>query len=227
MIKFRRLLALAIPLAAFSLVSCDSKDYTIETINYQADGEGWLQFKTNDDDLMSKAFVHAPAVDDNSFANDSSWTATIQVKKLEGSIYSPFGLMFDYVDSDNYLALILRISGDYKIIQKLDGGYTKISEWSSASAIKGWEKTNTISLSFTPPGDASNPTSYGYFQMSVNDTQLSSDSGSNPTRLTLTAAAPTTSKIGFFVGTLDSDYESFPKYPSDQRFKVTVPFVYP
>jgi hypothetical protein len=212
---------------ALSLSACDGTPYEISTINYQADGEGWIKFSTNDDALLNKSFIHIPSDIGNSFAPSANWTspATIQVKKNEGSALSGFGLVFAYEDSETYFALLITMSGKYKILQKLSGSFVLDSGWTQSSAIHGWELVNELKVNYThTPSDGD---TVPYFELWINGSQLSAGSGTWPERLHLPSGLISATKAGFFTGVFNADAEKFPKYTSDQRFKLTSPVIYP
>jgi hypothetical protein len=219
--KIRRLLALAIPLAALALVSCDPKPYVIDTVNFVDDGNGYVQFSTNDSAMLDTAFLHIPVDGANSFVDSADWALSMDTIKLEGSSLSGFGIVFAYEDTDNYLALLIDMAKRYTVIQRSSGISTTRKAWTSCPDIAGWELPNTIEVEYTHTDVDTGP----YFTLKINGTTLTPGTGLYTNRLVKTPAAST--KAGFFAGVSSSTNEKFPKYTSDQRFKMTSPFAYP
>jgi hypothetical protein len=89
---------------------------TITTIQWQSDGNGFLQFKTNDSANYMKVF-------DYTIGSSLSTMHTVetQIKKISGSSNRGFGLNFCMQDNSNKYSVVIATSGSYSISKIISG----------------------------------------------------------------------------------------------------------
>jgi hypothetical protein len=182
----------------------------IETIDFQADGLGYLQFQTNDPSFYDKSFIHIPALPENSFAKDAPWSVSVDVIKVWGSQLTGCGMVFAYKGPGDYLALVVAAKGGYNIMQCVSGTLVDVSGWTTFSSVNSYNSVNTLSVSFVP--DAGGPDG-PHFLLSINGKDLGSKLKYPPSQ---------TTQAGFYAWIGDSAHEYFPYATSDQRYKMTI-----
>jgi hypothetical protein len=185
------------------LASCSkpSDEIDIMTIKWQPDGQGYIQFYTNDEQYYGYFFIHVP-----SGAYESTMSAVeVDAKKISGSSEAGFGVIFCGTDIDNFYKLLISLYGNYRVTKIVSGTQTEIIPWSSSGGTLNanhgvinkirvqFDGTDTFSIYFN-----------GAFVNSFVDTSFSGGDA------------------GYYVY-VSSTYESFPDTPTDIRFKMIHP----
>jgi hypothetical protein len=179
---------------------------SIQSIEWQNDGAGFIQFSTNDTNKYGYGY-YIPYVDE---LQSTMTTVTAKAKKMSGAPAYGWGIVFCYQDTNNFYRLLISGYGHYQVAKKVAGTYYDITPWTTwASNINtSAGVTNVISVTLVTPGN---------FSVSFN--------GGVPENF----AAPewTGGAAGFYTMIGTSTYENFPATPSDVRFKFTSPVLYP
>jgi len=179
---------------------------TAQTIKWQLDGNGFVQFFTNDPQWYGYTFWNT-----YSQANEPQMTTvTASVVKQSGSPTCGYGIVFCYQDSNNFYRLLIDANGYYCVYAKVAGVYTAIIPWTQAHTAllnSGFGVPNEITVTQQSPNN---------FSISFNGTQETAFSDQNFTGGT----------AGFCMG-ISATTESFPTTPEDARFRLTSPVVYP
>jgi hypothetical protein len=185
----------------------DPNSPPVQTIRWQLDGNGYIQFMTNDSQYYSYSFWNTYT----STNQVTMTTVTATVKKISGSLYSGYGIVFCYQDTNNFYRLSIDAAGQFSVYKKVAGTYTAILPWTSSSSIylnTGVGATNIISVT---------QTSLNNFSVNFNGSQ----------ETTFIDNAFTGGTAGFSAGVHDQSHENFPVTPEDIRYKMTSPVTYP
>lgn len=198
-------------LFCLSLVSCgqssggSNSSPSIQTIQWQLDGNGFVQFSTNDSQYYAYSFW-------NTYSQTSQTTmstVTAAVKKQSGNAGSGYGIVFCYQDNNNFYRILIETSGHYLVSARVGGTYSTIIPWTaSANLNSGFGAENSISVT---------QLSAHYFAINFNGTQETTFSDGNFTG----------GRSGFYSYISDQTHENFPYTPSDARFKMSSPVTYP
>ncbi len=212
-IIFSRIYRFLLTSAAFMLlVSCGHSGNnsiilpSIQTIAWQLDGNGFVQYYTNDAQYLGYGFFHAYAQTDESQMS----TVTATVKKQSGSLSSGYGIVFCYKDSNNFYRLLITTTGHYCVHAKTGGTYSTIIPWTATPSLHlnvGTGVENEISVT---EQTLNHFTVYfnGMFETTFSDANFSGGSA------------------GFYLG-VSPTTENFPYIPEDVRFKLSSPVIYP
>jgi hypothetical protein len=200
----KKYLLLCVPLLIL-FFSC--KQVPIETIEWVNDGQGYLQYSTNDEAKCNYSMLHNCS---GSYEMPMA-TLEVRVKKVSGAIAGPFGCIFCREDWDNFYRVLISVEGWYKISKKVDGTYSTIIDWTATGNIlQGLGQVNVIRI--TQSGS-----SYSVYINDLvtavtvfGDTDL--DNGG---------------ESGFCAVVLAEDDEDFPDVPVDVRFKMISPVAVP
>jgi C-terminal processing protease CtpA/Prc len=180
---------------------------SVQTIKWQADGSGAVQFLTNDAQYYKYIFWST-----YTGTNEAQMTTvTATVKKQSGSLYGGFGIVFCYQDSNNFYHLLIDSAGHYSVYTKVAGTYYAIIPWttvSSAHLNSGFGVENVISVVQQSPNS---------FSVIFNGIQ----------EVVFSAGNFTGGVAGFCASVADQAGENFPAVPEDIRFKLSSPIVYP
>jgi hypothetical protein len=191
-------------LATLLLFSCGPGP-TIQTIEWEPDGDGFVQYSTNDKQYLDTVH-YMPLVAEN---ENPMTTVTATVKKVSGSSVMGFGIIYCYQDENNYYRLLITTDGHYAVAKMVGGTYTALVSWaSSASLNTGMGVTNDIGVTQNP---------LHTFTVTFNTQTITS----------FADASFTGGLAGPCIGIGSSSNESFPSVPEDARFKMTAPVVYP
>jgi len=182
----------------------------IQTISWQPDADGFLQYSTNDTALYSSHHGHA----NNTIQNTMTYVEA-QVKRVSGYSGAGYGIAFCYQSSSNSYGVIITTTGRYLIVKIVSGIYsyyvsgswttTQLSSWpTSSNLITGFDTINDIKVVNNGSGN---------FDLYFNDVLETSFADS-----TFTGGD---SGYGVFIS--DSSRENFPATPSDVRFKQIYP----
>jgi hypothetical protein len=180
---------------------------SIQTIKWQLDGNGSVQFLTNDAQYYKYLFWNTYTQTNESLMS----TVTATVEKQSGCLYSGYGIIFCYQDNNNFYRLLIDAAGQYSVYSRVGGNYSAIIPWTttpSAHLNSGVGVANVISVTQQSPNN---------FSVNFNGTQetLFSDG-------TFTGG-----KAGFCMYIGDQTGENFPNTPEDIRFKLSSPVAYP
>ena len=203
--KNRRTLikSILVCLVLLGVVTCSP--IPIETIEWQPDGNGFIQYKTND-----------PANAVQGFAKLYDLTANLMpvevtAKRVLGSDGGGFGVVFNASDDQNYLKVLINVQGMYKIERVIAGGdYDTLKDWTYSSALKLYHDVeNTIKITWAASPDL--------FTLVFND--------SPP--ITISDSLVVGAQSGFYayVSTIGNEY--LPAGQVDVRFKMVTPVAIP
>jgi hypothetical protein len=197
--------AMIIPLVSACKQSSDS--VSVSTIQFSPDGQGWIQFKTNDTANYGYGyFEHYTA----SYGAVSEVTAT--VLKNSGSATAGFGVVFCFVDSNNFYRALVSEDGYYIVSQKTGGSYSTLQSWTQSPNVHtGYGVQNTIKVSY----------STNLYSVFINDLTTPVFTFA-PSQSNGTAGS-----AGFYAGIGSSASDNFPGTPADFRFKMTAPVAVP
>jgi len=110
----------------------------------------WIAWGTNE--TANFDTVQYYTISGSSLVQDGD-ALTAWVSKLSGSPNVGFGVIFGYVDSDNYWEFIISENGWYDVWQKDTGTWYDITGWvQSASVIQGFGETNELQVAYTSNG---------------------------------------------------------------------------
>lgn len=187
--------------------NASSSSPTFQSPTWQNDGNGFLQFTTNDPHYYSYNFWSTYNTHESIM---SAVTAT--VKKASGNANSGYGIIFCQQDVDNFYRLMITINGHYAVTARVAGVTTSIIPWSApsvATLYTGYGVENLISVVQTTPYH------FAIYFNGVLET-------------TFTDPNFYAGWAGFYVWITDpSRGESFPGIPADVRFKMSGPIVVP
>lgn len=206
--KSKSILVLFIIIMVFTF-SCDNGSTTpapvIETILWESDGYGYIQYSTNDEaNYGIGKYNYYPTSDQLPHSN-----TTYYLIRKSGSMGAGYGGIFCYNDSSNFYRFLISGYGSYKISEKIDGTYTTLQDWIfSADILTGYDQLNKIEI--TRDGS-------GIFSIIIND-NLTDTFNPNGTDSGFS---------GFYTYISTSDNELFPDEANDTRFKMTVPVSIP
>jgi hypothetical protein len=178
----------------------------IQTISWQTDAAGFLQYSTNDSSLYSTSHSHT-----NNTIQTTMTSVEAQVKRMSGSPGTGYGISFCYQDLSNSYGIVITSSGYYRISKVVSGIYyyyvsnswttTNPSPWpSSSNLITGFGKTNNIKVVNAGGGN---------FNLYFNSTLETS----------FTDSTFTGGDSGYFAYVSDPSRENFPTSSADLRFK--------
>lgn len=187
-------------LLCYALLSCNVPTSEIpptETIWWEEDGEGFLQFCTNDRQNLEHLFV----VWDDQFV-DPMQDIDVEVKKVSGNPWGAFGIVFCVKDNRNYYILGIDTNGYYMIWEFAGGNWVKIMDWTYTHLLnKGYDSTNRLQISYEPAGST--------FTVRLNTAVVTSFSD-----FSLSGGY-----TGFLVEVMPGGLEHFPHFPVDARFR--------
>ncbi len=195
-------------LLSLCLAACPPSDTgpVIQTIEWEEDGQGFVQFSTNDAENYEYMFWNRHDV------GSSPGQIDVTMKKVSGSIGGGFGILVGYVDSDNFYLVLISANGGYMVQQISGGTYLTVHDWADSVFINtGLGAVNNIRVDF-----AAIP---GVCRIFINDM-------ANPVN-SFSYSAPADADAAFVVTVGSSEYENFPAEPVDVRFKMTAPITIP
>jgi len=187
-------------LVSLILLSCsdedadgDEGDLPFSTVYWKSDGNGFIQFSTNDPNVHNFAFTYI-------FTNNNNQIIfEIECKKNSGNRRKPFGMIFGAQDNQSFYSLIIDTEGFYSI-WKYNNNYIVIKEWIKSERLNtGYGKSNNLKV-------IKNSSTFTVY---LNDHQVHqfTDSTINGNR------------IGYYVSIGSEEEESFPNNPVDVRFR--------
>jgi hypothetical protein len=192
---------LAILLSLFSLLfSCG---YDKFTIRWEPDGQGYMQFSTNDRDYEGTAsLVHFPST-----FNSPMGIVEARLIKQSGSELSPLGIIWRYQNPDNYLILLITVDGWHLHGYMLDGQFYTAGWWQDQNINQGYYSENVIRI------DASTE----YNDIYINN--MTSKSGA-----IYCGEMQNIGEVGFYASVGDDNVR---KNPVDLRFRLDLPLSLP
>jgi len=135
---------LAVLAALFSL-SCEPPVYT--TIEWQEDGNDFVQYSTNDPQYYNTAQYLPLAIEHET----PMTTVTATVKKMYGSSVGGFGIVFCYVDENNFYRLLITTEGKYNVWEMENGVWKELVAWKDSTNLNtGMDEENTIGVTQDP-----------------------------------------------------------------------------
>jgi hypothetical protein len=198
----KRYLLLIIIILTAIFISCENDDIPIETILWEEDGQGFIQFSTNDYNYRGEPIYMNYINSENPMVE----VDTI-VKKISGFDKQGFGIIFCYQDSDNYYRLMITIKARYQFSKYVGGEKEIIIDWSDGiGLVEGFEVENRIRIV--------QETAHNFrFFFNGADNGLLADTSFDH------------GDSGFLASV--SVYENFPSKPEDCRYKQILPVAIP
>ncbi len=182
-----------------------------ETILWEPDGSGFIQFYTNDPQYYDYLFW---ATISGSYMGTTGDECIVQTKKISGYAYGSYGIVFSYYDSNNFFVLLITTQGSYAIYQIYAGDPYELQGWTSSGYLyTGYNTINTLKTIYYY-----NLGGYDYQDLYLNGNNIGSIYNSPGTL---------DGYVGFFASVTGSSYENFPSVPVDVRFKMTSPVIVP
>jgi hypothetical protein len=189
----------------FMLTACATKaipadtNLKIETIEWERDENGLIQFYTNDP-------AHYDTYYWTFFTSNINKPGTYQVelKRISGSWNYGYGIVFGAADDnfDQFYCVLISADGYFRV-DKDDVTWTEMQGWVTDSAvITGFGQTNTIKVIY----------SGNQFIIYINDIEV---------YISDTDSAPFGNRFGLWVQIGLEGSESFPDTPVDIRFRQT------
>ncbi|MBN1525686.1 MAG: hypothetical protein JW904_14500 [Spirochaetales bacterium] len=176
-------------------VSCALISFTVETIAWQADIDGYTQFKTNNEDYLGVSQLIWDAGSNEATMN----VFELEIKKNTGMNNVGFGGIFCVQDEDNFFRILIHENGRYNIYKKITGTWHEIRDWTASShLLEGYGESNIIRVEYMG-GNNFDIYFNNQFIETINDTAF------------------TGGMYGFYTGI--STLEEFPDIPVDVRFK--------
>ena len=171
--------------------------HPVQTIQFEDDGNGFLQFYTNDSQYYNYRFTHTYS----SPANPTN--IEVAVKKRSGYAYSAYGIVFGYQDIHNFYEVVICVDGEYAIFKMVNDSWDSIINWNSSSDLaQGYNQYNTIKLVKV---DATN------YTVTFN----------NGTAIPFNDVTFSSGRYGFITFVASSTEEKFPGTPEDVKFIFT------
>jgi hypothetical protein len=183
-----------------------STDPTIQTIAWQQDTDGFLQYSTNDTALYSSHQWHT-----NNTIQTTMTSVEAQVKRISGYSGAGYGIAFCYQSSSDSYGIIITTTGHYLIIKKVSGvsSYYVSGSWTTTQP-SSWPSSSNLNTGLD----------------TINDIKVINAGGGNfnlyfnsAWETSFTDSTFTGGDSGYGVFISDSSHENFPTTPSDVRFK--------
>ena len=182
----------------------------ISTILWEPDGNGFIQFQTNDPANAEQGFVEL--YDDTDQTPTMTKPVEVTVKKILGYDAAGFGFVFCAIDEKNYYKVLIHVGRMYRVSVVVGGSELyKLKEWTYDPNLKAdYEAENTIKVTI----DGS------VFRFFINNSLEVTTFPSN-------LLGTTEGKSGFFawVSTVANEY--LPAGQVDIRFKMLQPALHP
>jgi hypothetical protein len=194
-------LILFLPLMLFT-ITCENEP-AIETIEWEPDGAGFRQYKTNDSQYYSWSFWYWK----NASYQDpmTAFAVEAEAKKLSGCGGYGVDIIYCLQDSQNFYVLGISTYGSYRVGKRLNGSWFTIIDWTSSNHINtGYNVINNLKVTY----DGSTTFTIYLNGFIVDSFADSSFSGG---------------KAGYLVSIADEDCENFPDEPVDVRYRMLQP----
>ncbi len=114
----------------------------LETIEWESDGDGFIQFSTNDPQWHNYWFtvIYNQVI-------PTFTTLTAELKRVSGYYYALYGINFCSQDFDNYYELIIDIDGGFSVYKQINSSWIPLINWTySLDLIKGYNQINKIKI---------------------------------------------------------------------------------
>jgi hypothetical protein len=213
----RLFVGLAIVSVTAFLTNTCTQSPDIETITWEEDGSGYIQFSTNDPDYYGWAFWRSYDAAEQ-VAPMANPVTGITIKMSGGFLAGGQRIIFCVQDIDNFFYFLIAADGYYSVGECIDGTPTKILDWTFSGTINaGIGASNTLSAAYTSGTNT--------MAVSVNGSQIDSfqpNTGSSPYIQNWTGG-----KAGFIVWISTENDEEFPDTPCDVRYQLTSPVAIP
>jgi hypothetical protein len=175
----------------------------IETQAFVSDGNGSIQYYTNDQARMNHGYYH---IYSSSLATPMT-TVEVKVKKMSGDPHAGYGIVFCSADVNNFYRIVVTISGYYQIARKEAGTYSVLVDWTHTNWLTGvYDIDDTLTV--TKSGADS-------FDLYINNNYVT----------TFTDATFDGGSAGFYASV--SPNEDFPTTAVDVRFQMLQPIFIP
>jgi hypothetical protein len=202
-LRFLVLAAAAVSLAL--IVSCSGGGSSVETISWKSDGNGFIQYSTNDSANLGSSMGCT-----YSSTNSTPSVVTATVKKISGAETYGYGVLFAVTDTNNRYRVIIDCTGYYRVDMKSAGYSYTFQDWTYNAAINlGYDVENTIAVTYSAPN----------YSVAINGTHMVSFLADETVGIS--------GNSGFFLSVGTSANEDFPDTPVDVRFKMTAPVSIP
>jgi hypothetical protein len=114
----------------------------IETIEWQANDDGYIQYRTNDNAKCGFYYKSFQKV----YINDEE----IIGNKISGSFGSGYGLYFNYIDHNNFYRMQILPTGKYSVIKYANGELSGVIDWTDSPIInQGFDTENIIRIDYS------------------------------------------------------------------------------
>lgn len=202
------LILIIICLILIMFIACSpQEECPVETIKWQKDGKGFIQFYTTD---LYQAGIHIQCYNPEATLDTNEKRVETIVKKLFGADNRGYGIAFCYNNGD-YYQVAITTEGDYQISKSVSGNRSAIINWeSSSNIITGFNKKNEIEVQWDSTNDI-------YAVFFNNNLEATFDGNDN---------VPSLGRSGFYVH-VSATEENFPCIPVDVRFKQNRPVAVP
>jgi hypothetical protein len=191
---------ISLPMILLGLSGCPQPDggrQEVVTVCFQPDGNGDIQFKTND-----PAYYDTGWFDYYDPYQQIVTTAAATVVKKGGCIAGGSGLIFCVQDDNDFYRVLITADGYYNIWKKASGSYSEVQVWTqSTNLFTGLDVENTILVEYKGSHN---------FSLSFNGNH----------ELDFSDPAFTAGRTGFYAYVCSSGYEVFPGNPVDIRYKL-------
>jgi hypothetical protein len=213
-------LALAL-ITLFLLMTClscsshsasDPAAPAVQTISWQPDSNGFLQYSTNDPNLYDTGHIHTNNTIQATMSSGDSVEA--EVIKNSGSAHMGYGILFCYQSLSNYYKVDITINGDYMIIKRVSGISYYYSNGSWVTTNPSWPISSNLITGYGNSNDikvvnAGGGTFDVYFNGNL--------------ETTFTDSTFTGGDSGYLAAIDSAANENFPATPNDTRFKQITP----
>ena len=169
----------------------------VETTWWESDSEGFLRFSTNDVQYCGHSFAawNIPYF-------DPLERIEIEARKSSGNPWGAYGVLFCLQDLHGFYQLAIDVNGYYAVYKKVNDAWTEIIAWTyTAQLNSGYDRVNKIAVSYAPAA--------AMFSIDFNGTHVAS----------FTDRSFQGGYSGLFVEVLPEEYEDFPAYPVEVRFR--------
>jgi hypothetical protein len=103
------------------VVSCKQPaDLSVQTILFAPDGNGYIQFYTNDTANLGLGWLDNYPSTAPSLAT-APWTVSVTMQKNSGAIGYGVGCIFCYADFSNFYRVLISWNGGYRVDKKVAG----------------------------------------------------------------------------------------------------------
>lgn len=204
-------LALALGAAGLMLMACPSPTQTpsvaYSTVQWETDGQGYVRFSTNDPQYYNMYFIGTSA----KLPTTDNYLIEATVKKLSGSKYSGYGIVFCYTDKSNYCVLEINQNQMFSLWRIVGGTPQSVVKATTNAAIID-SGDNVISIERTN----------GVVKVTFNN-----DSAKAYTVTDADLNKLGSGNAGPYASVGDKSLEDFPAVPVDVRVKFSKPAVLP